>query len=158
MPATRGGQCSERVKQPYRRIIEDEEGHGSMPQAILKRYATTGEKQDAARHAVAVRPVLFREYLDSLDRWAMGKDRWLSDQTRRYPARLAGPLVSPLFSLPRQADFLAWAFARFSEIVWCSLSWSSHASRSTTLPPSKCRSIISGTSFTVTPEYQVPSG
>lgn len=64
------------IKQPYRRITEDEEGHGSMPQAILKRYATTAEIQDAARRAVAMRLVLFREYLDSLDRWAMGQDRW----------------------------------------------------------------------------------
>ena len=47
-----------------------------MPQAILKRYAATDEKQDAARRAVAMRLVLFREYLASLDRWAMGKDRW----------------------------------------------------------------------------------
>ena len=64
------------IKQPYRRITEDEEGHGSMPQAILKRYATTAEKQDGARRAVAMRLVLFREYLNSLDRWAMGQDRW----------------------------------------------------------------------------------
>jgi bacterioferritin (cytochrome b1) len=64
------------IKQPYRRITEDEEGHGSMPQAVLKRYATTDEKQDPARRAVAMRLVLFREYLNSLDRWAMGKDRW----------------------------------------------------------------------------------
>jgi len=64
------------IKQPYRRITADEEGHGSMPQAILKRYATTDEKQDGARRAVAMRLVLFREYLESLDRWAMGQDRW----------------------------------------------------------------------------------
>ena len=64
------------IKQPYRRITEDEEGHGSMPQAILKRYATTNEKQEAARRAVAMRLVLFREYLSSLDRWAMAKERW----------------------------------------------------------------------------------
>jgi len=64
------------IKQPYRKITQDEEGHGSMPQAILKRYATDDEKQEAARRAVAMRLVLFREYLASLDRWAMGKDRW----------------------------------------------------------------------------------
>jgi rubrerythrin len=64
------------IKQPYRRIAEDEEGHGSMPQAILKRYATTDEKQEAARRAVVMRLVLFREYLASLDRWAMGNERW----------------------------------------------------------------------------------
>jgi rubrerythrin len=64
------------IKQPYRRITQDEEGHGSMPQAILKRYAIEEQRQEAARRAVAMRLVLFREYLASLDRWAMGKDRW----------------------------------------------------------------------------------
>jgi hypothetical protein len=64
------------IKQPYRKITEDEEGHGSMPQAVLRRYAVTEQSQDAARRAVAMRLVLFREYLASLDRWAMGKDRW----------------------------------------------------------------------------------
>jgi len=64
------------IKQPYRRITEDEEGHGSVPQEFLKRYAVNEERQDRARRAVAMRMVLFREYLASLDRWAMGKDRW----------------------------------------------------------------------------------
>lgn len=64
------------IKQPYRRITEDEEGHGSAPQQFLKRYATTSERQDKARRAVAMRMVLFREYLASLDRWAMGKAEW----------------------------------------------------------------------------------
>jgi len=64
------------IKQPYRRITEDEEGHGSIPRQILKRYATTPEQQDAARRAVAMRLVLFREYLSSLDRWTMGKATW----------------------------------------------------------------------------------
>lgn len=64
------------IKQPYRKITEDEEGHGSVPREFLKRYATTEERQDKVRRAVAMRMVLFREYLASLDRWAMGKDRW----------------------------------------------------------------------------------
>jgi 1,2-phenylacetyl-CoA epoxidase catalytic subunit len=64
------------IKQPYRRITEDEEGHGSAPREFLKRYATTEERQDRVRRAVAMRMVLFREYLASLDRWATGKDRW----------------------------------------------------------------------------------
>jgi hypothetical protein len=64
------------IKQPYRRITEDEEGHGSIPQQFLKRYATTAERQDRVRRAVAMRMVLFREYLASLDRWAMGKANW----------------------------------------------------------------------------------
>jgi len=64
------------IKQPYRRITQDEEGHGSVPQEFLKRYASTEERQDRVRRAIAMRMVLFREYLASLDRWAMGKDRW----------------------------------------------------------------------------------
>jgi 1,2-phenylacetyl-CoA epoxidase catalytic subunit len=64
------------IKQPYRRITEDEEGHGSVPQQFLKRYATTDERQERARRAVGMRMVLFREYLASLDRWAMGKAEW----------------------------------------------------------------------------------
>jgi hypothetical protein len=64
------------IKEPYRRITEDEEGHGSVPQIFLKRYATTAERQERARRAVAMRMVLFREYLASLDRWAMGKGEW----------------------------------------------------------------------------------
>src|SRR5580765_6898655 len=64
------------IKQPYRRITEDEEGHGSVPQLFLKRYATTEDRQDRVRRAVAMRMVLFREYLASLDRWAMGNQRW----------------------------------------------------------------------------------
>jgi 1,2-phenylacetyl-CoA epoxidase catalytic subunit len=64
------------IKQPYRKITQDEEGHGSIPQEILQRYAITEERQEAACRAVAMRLVLFREYLNSLDRWAMGKDRW----------------------------------------------------------------------------------
>ena len=64
------------IKEPYRRITEDEEGHGSVPQIFLKRYATTAERQERARRAVAMRMALFREYLASLDRWAMGKGEW----------------------------------------------------------------------------------
>lgn len=64
------------IKQPYRKITEDEEGHGSVPQKFLTRYATTEERQERVRRAVAMRMVLFREYLASLDRWALGTDRW----------------------------------------------------------------------------------
>lgn len=64
------------IKQPYRRITEDEEGHGSAPREFLKRYAITDEQQDRVRRAVAMRLVLFREYLTSLDRWALGKAYW----------------------------------------------------------------------------------
>lgn len=64
------------IKQPYKRITEDEERHGSAPQALLERYATTDERQDLARRAVAMRLVLFREYIASLDRWVLGGAPW----------------------------------------------------------------------------------
>jgi len=64
------------IKQPYRKISTDEETHGSFPQEILKRYATTAEIQDRARRAVAMRLFLFREYLSSLDRWVTGEASW----------------------------------------------------------------------------------
>src|SRR5262249_20094307 len=64
------------IKQPYRRITEDEAEHGSVPGDFLRRYATTDDRQDRARRAVAMRMVLFREYLVSLDRWAMGTASW----------------------------------------------------------------------------------
>ena len=64
------------IKEPYRRITADEEGHGSVPQEFLRRYAITDERQDRVRRAVAMRMVLFREYLASLDRWSLGQDRW----------------------------------------------------------------------------------
>ena len=64
------------IKEPYRRITEDEERHGSVPETVLTRYATTPERQDAARRAVAMRLVLFREYLASLDRWGLEGAAW----------------------------------------------------------------------------------
>ena len=64
------------IKAPYKRIAEDEESHGSAPKEILDRYATTPELQDLARRAVAMRLVLFREYLASLDRWVLEKQPW----------------------------------------------------------------------------------
>src|SRR5439155_20852515 len=39
------------IKQRYRRITEDEEGNGSMPQEVLKRYATSEHRQDRVRGA-----------------------------------------------------------------------------------------------------------
>jgi hypothetical protein len=64
------------IKQPYTQITGDEERHGSAPREVLERYAVTDEIQDAARRAVAMRLVLFREYLASLDRWVLGGAPW----------------------------------------------------------------------------------
>lgn len=64
------------IKNPYKRIAYDEERHGSAPQAILEQYAVSEEAQDVARRAVAMRLVLFREYLTSLDRWVIEGAPW----------------------------------------------------------------------------------
>jgi hypothetical protein len=74
--AARWTAVPEWIKQPYRLTTEDEEGHGSVPRSFLRHYATTEDRQDRARRAVAMRMVLFREYLSSLDRWVMGKASW----------------------------------------------------------------------------------
>ena len=64
------------IKAPYRRIAEDEEEHGAGPREALAELATTPASQDAVRRAVAMRLLLFREYLASLDRWALGRGPW----------------------------------------------------------------------------------
>lgn len=64
------------IKEPYRRINEEEEQHGSLPQGVLRQYATTDDLQDSARRAVAMRMTLFGEYLASLDRWVLHGEAW----------------------------------------------------------------------------------
>ncbi len=64
------------IKAPYEQILADEEGHGSGPEEILELHAISPERQDATRRAVAMRLVLLREYLASLDRWALGEADW----------------------------------------------------------------------------------
>jgi 1,2-phenylacetyl-CoA epoxidase catalytic subunit len=64
------------IKAPYRRISSDEDEHGSAPRRFLETYADKPERQDSARRAVAMRLVLFREYLASLGRWAMDTAPW----------------------------------------------------------------------------------
>lgn len=64
------------IKEPYRRINEEEEQHGSLPQGVLRQYATTDELQDSLRRAVAMRLTLFGEYLAGLDRWVLHGEAW----------------------------------------------------------------------------------
>jgi hypothetical protein len=64
------------IKAPYRHINEEELQHGSIPQGVLERYAVTDELHDAARRAVAMRLTLFKEYMDSLDRWVLEGKSW----------------------------------------------------------------------------------
>jgi hypothetical protein len=57
------------IKEPYRKIIEDESEHGNFPAAVIARYADTQEKQDLVRRAVAMSLMLRRQYFANLDRW-----------------------------------------------------------------------------------------
>jgi hypothetical protein len=64
------------IKAPYRHINAEELQHSSIPQGLLECYAVTDELQGAARRAVAMRLTLFKEYMDSLDRWVLGGTSW----------------------------------------------------------------------------------
>jgi hypothetical protein len=69
------GTVPEWVRGPYRRIHDDEEGHGSYPQEVLAKYASTPDAQGRVRRAVAMSLVLRKEFFASLDRWVLeGKD------------------------------------------------------------------------------------
>jgi hypothetical protein len=57
------------IKEPYRKIIEDESEHGNFPAAVIARYADTLEKQELVRRAVAMSLMLRRQYFANLDRW-----------------------------------------------------------------------------------------
>ena len=57
------------VTEPYAKIHADEQEHGNYPFDILVKYATTAEKQERARRAVAMSLALRRQYFDNLDRW-----------------------------------------------------------------------------------------
>jgi hypothetical protein len=57
------------IKEPYRKIIEDETEHGNFPAEVIARYADTLEKQQIVRRAVAMSLMLRRQYFANLDRW-----------------------------------------------------------------------------------------
>ncbi|MEA2640462.1 MAG: hypothetical protein QOF51_1856 [Chloroflexota bacterium] len=64
------------IKQPYRRIIEDEEEHGSSPVQLLTRYATTPEAQRLVRRGVSLGLSLRAHYFDALDAMVFDGERW----------------------------------------------------------------------------------
>jgi hypothetical protein len=64
------------IKEPYRRIIEDEDEHGSSPGELLTRYADTPEAQRLVRRGVALGISLRRRYFDALDAMAFSGARW----------------------------------------------------------------------------------
>lgn len=64
------------IKAPYRRILEDEEGHGSGPVQLLVRYATTAEAQRLVRRGVQLGLGLRQRYFDALDAMVYTGLRW----------------------------------------------------------------------------------
>ncbi len=64
------------IKEPYRRIIEDEDEHGSAPGELLARLADTPEKQRLVRRGVALGISLRRRYFEALDAMVFSGARW----------------------------------------------------------------------------------
>jgi hypothetical protein len=64
------------IKQPYRRIIEDEEEHGSSPVQLLEKYAVTAEAQRLVRRGVSLGLSLRAHYFDALDAMVFSGVRW----------------------------------------------------------------------------------
>ena len=64
------------IKEPYRRIGEEEEGHGDHPMELLTRYATTPEAQALVRRGVAIGIRLRDQYFRELDEMVFEGRRW----------------------------------------------------------------------------------
>lgn len=64
------------IKQPYRRILEDEAEHGEGPIALLKGYAVTPEAQRLLRRGVSLGLSLRQHYFDALDEMVYTGVRW----------------------------------------------------------------------------------
>jgi len=64
------------IKQPYRRIIEDEDEHGASPVKLLQTYAVTTEAQRLVRRGVSLGLSLRARYFDALDDMVFQGVRW----------------------------------------------------------------------------------
>ncbi len=64
------------IKEPYRKIGEEEEGHGDYPLELLSRYATTPEAQALVRRGVAIGLQLRERYFAELDAMVFEGRRW----------------------------------------------------------------------------------
>jgi hypothetical protein len=64
------------IKAPYRRILEDEDEHGSQPARLLVNYAGTGESQRLIRRGVSIGLSLRQRYFDALDAMVFDGVRW----------------------------------------------------------------------------------
>jgi hypothetical protein len=64
------------LKEPYRKIHAEEQEHGSFPEAVIARLATTEDSQRRARRAVAMSLVLRKQYFDDLDAAVLHDKTW----------------------------------------------------------------------------------
>lgn len=64
------------IKEPYRQIGEEEEGHGDYPVELLIRLATTPEAQARVRRGVAIGIGLRDQYFRELDEMVFAGRRW----------------------------------------------------------------------------------
>jgi len=64
------------IKEPYRRILEDEAEHGSGPVALVTRYAAAPDAQRLVRRGVDLGLSLRRSYFDALDAMVFDGIRW----------------------------------------------------------------------------------
>jgi hypothetical protein len=64
------------LKEPYRKIHAEEQEHGSFPESVIARLATTEDSQRRARRAVAMSLVLRKQYFDDLDAAVLHDKTW----------------------------------------------------------------------------------
>ena len=64
------------IREPYRQIGEEEEGHGDYPIELLIQLATTPKAQARLRRGVAMGISLRDHYFRELDEMAFGGRRW----------------------------------------------------------------------------------
>jgi hypothetical protein len=64
------------IKNPYRRIIEDEDEHGSAPVQLVEHYAVTAETQRLVRRGVHLGLSLRGAYFAALDAMVFEGVRW----------------------------------------------------------------------------------
>ena len=64
------------IKEPYRKIGEEEEGHGDYPLELLSRYATTPEAQRLVQRGVTIGIQLRDQYFTELDEMVFEGRRW----------------------------------------------------------------------------------
>ncbi len=64
------------IKQPYRRILEDEDEHGHGPVQLIGQLATTPDAQRLVRRSIALGLSLRQRYFDALDAMVFDGVRW----------------------------------------------------------------------------------